>query len=98
MFSDVQKQRLFCSQRLLFAFVFSLGIICVYGMRVNMSVAIVCMVNHTAVRSDDVTDMHVIKENTTEGTSDIVMPKCLTKSFNNTQHSVSSLFFVLFTK
>ena len=81
--SDDQKQRLFCSQRLLFAFVFSLGIICVYGMRVNMSVAIVCMVNHTAVRSDDVTDMDRMTENVTL-ISEPLESKCLANDVNKT--------------
>jgi ACS family sodium-dependent inorganic phosphate cotransporter-like MFS transporter 5 len=41
---------LLCSFRLALAFIALVGFIIVYAQRVGMSIAIVCMVNHTAVK------------------------------------------------
>jgi hypothetical protein len=58
MYVSVQDTARFMKARYVMAFMGFLGFANVYAMRVNLSVAIVAMVNHTAIPKTNVTDIN----------------------------------------
>lgn len=47
-----------CSQRLLLAIIGCFGFVNLYALRINLSVALVCMVNHTAIEHHTIYDVN----------------------------------------
>jgi ACS family sodium-dependent inorganic phosphate cotransporter-like MFS transporter 5 len=74
------------SCRLALAFVGFLGFINLYALRVNMSVAMVCMVNQTAVKETDAPS-----DDNQMNTSHVIDDQCPAQTANKTLMRVSSL-------
>ncbi|XP_059140302.1 sialin-like isoform X2 [Physella acuta] len=76
---EVVKAPLFCSQRLVLAFLAFIGNVLIYTTRVNISVAIICMVRNTPLNVTSANLSHVTSGNVTDdvcgGDSDMGVDK-----------------------